>query len=104
MHLGFGWDESATIRLLIDQVKLRMVDLSSGLVHMCKSQNEVSLDVCLVGKDYFTKKQYISLEKVLRKWKLKYPEAKIIGHRDIGNTEKTCPNFDVISWSKNKNL
>ena len=41
---------------------------------------------------------------VLRKWKSLYPEAKIVGHRDTGNTDKTCPNFDVELWCKDKNL
>ena len=27
---------------------------------------------------------------------IKYPHAKILGHKDTGNTNKTCPNFDVI--------
>ena len=31
-----------------------------------------------------------------------HPEAKIIGHRDTGNTTKTCPNFDVKTWVKDK--
>jgi len=42
------------------------------------------------------------LEKVLKKWKATYPNANIIGRRDIGDTNKTCPNFDVKSWAKNK--
>ena len=44
----------------------------------------------------------ISLEKILRKWKSLYPEAQIIGHRDTGDTNKTCPNFDVKTWAKDK--
>ena len=47
------------------------------------------------------------MEKILRKWKSSYPEAKIVGHRDTGNTNKTCPNFDVKTWAKDdrsKNL
>ena len=104
MHLGFGWDGIGYHKVINRSGKIENGRPEFWIGAHVKSQNEVSLGVCLVGKDIFTKKQYISLEKVLRKWKLKYPEAKIIGHRDIGNTEKTCPNFDVISWSKNKNL
>ena len=33
-----------------------------------------------------------------------YPDAKILGHCDTGNTSKTCPNFDVDIWCKDKNL
>ena len=44
------------------------------------------------------------LEKILIKWKSLYPEAKIVGHRDTGNTSKTCPNFDVKTWAKDMRL
>ena len=32
------------------------------------------------------------------------PGSKILGHRDTGNTSKTCPNFDVDIWCKDRNL
>ena len=31
-----------------------------------KGKNDISLGVCLVGKNKFTEKQYLSLEKVLK--------------------------------------
>ena len=66
-----------------------------------KGKNDISLGVCLIGRDNFTKNQFKSLERVLKKWKKLYPNAKIVGHRDTGKTKKTCPNFDVRSWYKN---
>ena len=40
-------------------------------------------------------------------WKSKYPNASIVGHRDITDSDKTCPNFDVKRWiettKKNEN-
>ena len=42
--------------------------------------------------------------KVLKSWKRLCPSAKIVGHCDTGNTTKTCPNFDVQKWCKDKNL
>ena len=63
-----------------------------------KGKNNVSLGVCLIGRHKFTKKQFISLERVLKRWKSLYPEAIIVGHRDAANTQKTCPNFDVKTW------
>ena len=44
----------------------------------------------------------ISLQKVLDEWRIKYPKAKVVGHRDIQETSKTCPNFNVIRWWKEK--
>jgi N-acetylmuramoyl-L-alanine amidase len=28
----------------------------------------------------------------------KYPQAKVLGHRDFPNVAKACPSFDVRSW------
>ena len=67
-----------------------------------KGKNDISLGVCLIGRDYFTKLQFSALEEVLKEWKFSYPDAKILGHRDNGNTSKTCPNFDVNTWAKDK--
>ena len=67
-----------------------------------KGKNHISLGVCLIGRDNFTK-QFISLERVLKSWKALHPQ-KIVGHCETGNTSKTCPNFDVEKWCKDKNL
>ena len=52
----------------------------------------------------FDIEQFVSLEKVLRAWKKKYGNIEILGHRDIVNTHKTCPNFDVKKWCKKVGL
>lgn len=31
----------------------------------------------------------------------KYPQAKILGHRDFPNVAKACPSFDVRKWLRN---
>ena len=54
----------------------------------------------MIGKDKFTKNQFLSLKKLIIKWKKKYPDAEILGHSNFNNTRKTCPNFDVKSWLK----
>ena len=69
-----------------------------------KGKNQESLGVCLIGRDKFTKRQFSSLEILLRKWKTLYPKAIILGHRDTGNTNKTCPNFNVKTWLSDKNI
>ena len=101
MHLGFGWDGIGYHKIINRSGKIE-----NGRPEYCigahvKGKNDVSLGVCLIGKDNFTKNQFASLKKILKQWTIKYPNAKIVGHKDIGNTKKTCPNFDVISWSKN---
>ena len=104
MHLGFGWEGIGYHKIIKRSGKIENGRPEFWIGAHVKGKNEVSLGVCLIGRDKFTKRQFSSLEKILRKWKTKYPNAKIIGHKDTGNTKKTCPNFDVISWSQNKYL
>ena len=72
--------------------------------------NAVSLGICMVGgvsaDDYtkaqnnFTKEQFASLKELLVDLKIRYPNAKIQGHRDFPNVKKACPSFDVAEWLK----
>ena len=104
MHLNFGWDGIGYHKIILRSGKVENGRPEYWIGAHVKGKNKISLGVCLVGRDKFTKKQFISLEKILQKWKISYPYAKIVGHRDTGNTKKTCPNFDVINWLQNKNL
>ena len=45
-----------------------------------------------------------SLSRLLHKLKCRHPDAEIVGHRDVQETAKTCPNFDVRSWWAQENL
>ena len=102
MHLGFGWDGIGYHKIIKRSGKIENGRPEYWVGAHVKGKNDISLGVCLIGRDTFTKNQFKSLDRVLKKWKKTYPNAKIVGHRDTGNTKKTCPNFDVISWSKNK--
>jgi len=72
--------------------------------------NSVSLGICMVGgvdaddhtkaKNNFTKEQFASLKQLLVDLKVRYPKAKIQGHRDFPNVRKACPSFDVAEWLK----
>ena len=74
--------------------------------------NEISLGICLVGgvesdkktaEANFTHAQWESLEAQLRELKRAYPDAEILGHRDLPNVQKQCPSFDVRSWWEGRN-
>ena len=104
MHLGFGWDGIGYHKVICRSGKVENGRPEYWVGAHVKSNNENSLGVCMIGRDRFTKKQFISLERVLKRWKSIYPDAKILGHRDIGQTKKTCPNFDVRSWCKKEEL
>lgn len=101
MHQNFGWDGVGYHKIINRSGKVENGRPEYWIGAHVKGKNDISLGVCLIGKDSFTKGQFLSLERVIRKWKKKYPNAKIVGHRDIGNTKKTCPNFNAIEWSEN---
>ncbi|MDA9165692.1 N-acetylmuramoyl-L-alanine amidase [Alphaproteobacteria bacterium] len=101
MHLGFGWNGIGYHKIIKRSGKIENGRPEYWVGAHVKGKNDISLGVCLIGRDNFTKNQFKSLELVLKKWKKLYPTAKIVGHKDTGNTKKTCPNFDLLSWSKN---
>ena len=104
MHLDFGWDGIGYHKLILRSGKIENGRPEYWQGAHVKGKNDISLGVCLIGRDKFTKKQFKSLENILKKWKKTYPKAKIIGHNDINSTSKTCPNFNVIDWAKKLNL
>ena len=104
MHLGFGWNGIGYHKVILRSGKIENGRPEYWMGAHVKGKNDISLGVCLIGRDSFTKEQLISLEEVLKLWKKLYPKAKIVGHCDTGDTFKTCPNFDVRSWCKDKNI
>ena len=104
MHLNFGWDGIGYHKVISRSGKIENGRPEYWIGAHVQGKNDISLGVCLIGRDYFTKLQFSALEEVLREWKFSYPDAKILGHRNIGNTSKTCPNFDVDTWCKDNNL
>lgn len=104
MHIDFGWEGIGYHKVIKRSGKIENGRPEYWVGAHVKGQNKTSLGVCLIGRNHFTKRQFNSLEKILKKWKLEYPYAQIMGHCDTGNTEKTCPNFDVITWSKNRSI
>lgn len=71
--------------------------------------NSDSLGICLVGglsnktwqpENNFTKAQFTALEILLGMLLVRYPNAKILGHRDFPKVAKACPCFDARPWAK----
>lgn len=100
LHLSFGWEGIGYHKII-----RKNGGLENGRPEFWKGahvygHNHESLGICLIGNGFFNKKQFNTLKELLVSWKRKYPQAKILGHRDFVNTNKTCPNFDVSSWLK----
>lgn len=70
--------------------------------------NSTSIGICLAGGvdsknrplDTFTVEQYDALESLLRELRLRFPRARIMGHRDFPGVNKACPSFDVAAWCR----
>jgi hypothetical protein len=104
MHLGFGWDGIGYHAVIIKDGTIEQ-----GRPHFWSGahvygHNEESLGICLIGRNDFTPEQMTALDGLLRDWIARYPQARICGHRDFPNTQKTCPNFDVATWVKDRGL
>lgn len=60
--------------------------------------NRCSIGICYEGglDDTLTRAQYDAMWNLLRKLKIMFPQAQIVGHRDLpGATPKECPCFDA---------
>lgn len=89
-----------------------------GVVYPCRPESEEgaharhynahSIGICYEGgldekgkpADTRTPAQKASLEDLLYSLVLDYPDAEILGHRDLPWVRKSCPCFDVREWLK----
>lgn len=70
----------------------------------CKNHNRHSIGVCYIGglskdgkpADTRTDAQRIALRNLLEQLHRRYPDALIVGHRDL-DLQKVCPCFDVAN-------
>ena len=71
-----------------------------------RGYNHISLGICLIGgigdngdPDFnYTPAQIKTLKALLTQLDPVYPNATVLGHRDLPNVKKACPCFDVIEW------
>jgi N-acetyl-anhydromuramyl-L-alanine amidase AmpD len=68
-----------------------------------KGYNQHSIGICYEGgltpdgepADTRTPQQKVALKHLLKDLRKRYPEARILGHRDLPNVSKACPCFDA---------
>jgi N-acetylmuramoyl-L-alanine amidase len=83
-----------------------------------RGHNANSLGICLAGginvhdkpENNFTAEQFATLKRLLAQLKERYPNARVLGHRDLSPDKdgdgrltpnefiKACPSFDVAQW------
>ena len=74
-----------------------------------RGYNERSIGICLVGgtkkdgktvENNFTPAQFHALAILLRQLTELYPNAEVLGHRNLPGVNKGCPSFDVRKFWK----
>ena len=77
-----------------------------------KGFNAHSIGICYEGgldehgrcKDTRTLAQKVTMEELLQSLCVDYPDAEILGHRDLPGVHKECPCFDTRAWLKEINF
>lgn len=72
--------------------------------------NAKSIGICMVGTDRFSEAQWVTLRDLVATLQMRFPAAKVLGHRDYSPDKdgdgviepwewlKTCPGFSVDEW------
>ena len=67
--------------------------------------NSVAYGVCIIGDGraagFFNEAQQITLKRLIRDLLTRYPQAEVVGHRDIAEaagTPTVCPAYDFGAW------
>lgn len=80
-----------------------------------QGHNAKSIGICMVGgvektakgklitNNNFTPTQWTTLLSLVKKLQLRYPNAKLTGHRDL-DSRKDCPSFSVREWAATNKL
>lgn len=78
-----------------------------------EGHNKDSIGICYIGgmnaqntaaADTLNPRQADALQLVLQGLRARWPQARILGHRDFPNVHKECPSFDVRSWCTTRGL
>ncbi len=99
-HRAKGWNEIGYHLLVTGDAAVRAGrDLQVQGAH-AKGHNRDSIGVCVIGDNTrpehaWTADQILTLRLVLRGLLEKYPEAEMLGHRDLPDAATLCPGLDV---------
>lgn len=112
-HQAQGWADVGyhfVVRRSGKVEKGRDVDLIGAHV---QGHNHNSVAICMVGgigdnswrpTNNFTPQQWVALEKLVRSLTIRYPRARVLGHRDFAGVTKACPCFSAKAWAKKLKL
>ena len=97
LHLKFGWDGIGYHKVICRSGLIENGRPEFWIGAHLRGYNDKSLGVCLIGRKIY-KKSIFFFKIGYQKLEKKYPNAKIVGHYEITNSSKTCPNFNVKKW------
>ena len=100
-HLERGWSDIGYHFVIRRDGTLDLGRPAEKIGAHVRGHNSDSLGVCLVGGKpdaNFTYKQYEMLYKLHDMLDTNFKNPEWLGHRDAGDTNKSCPNFDVKSF------
>lgn len=101
-HIAKGWEDIGYHYVIYLDGSVHKGRDESRVGAHCKGYNANSIGVCYVGgkevgtckaKDTRTPAQKESLIRLLMELVCRYPDAEILGHRDLAN--RKCPCFDA---------
>ncbi len=112
---GRGWKQVGYTDLIhLDGTVERMVQNNEDaevdpweVTNGAKGYNSVSRHIVYVGglakdgktaKDTRTEAQKKAMADYVRDFHRRFPQIKIVGHRDLPGVSKACPSFDVKAW------
>lgn len=108
-HIAQGWDDVGYHYVIRRDGRVEKGRPEQDVGAHVARYNSSSLGICLVGgvnqKDFtkpennFTAEQWVALRDLLAVLIRKYPDAKVLGHRDFPGVSKACPCFDARQWA-----
>jgi N-acetylmuramoyl-L-alanine amidase len=104
---NLGWKSPGYHRLIDASGKIHVLSNYALPTNGAAGFNTVSIHVSYIGGvdgkkavDNRTPEQKEVMLQLLTELKVQFPNAKILGHRDLG-AKKACPSFDAIAEYKN---
>jgi N-acetyl-anhydromuramyl-L-alanine amidase AmpD len=117
-HIQRGFDTVGYHYVIRRNGELETGRPESAIGAHVRGHNSNSIGICLAGsvdanntpENNFTLPQFATLKVLLDKLNARYPQAKILGHRDLSPDKngdgkitpnefiKACPSFDVAQW------
>lgn len=111
---GRGWKQVGyTDMIHLDGSIERLVDNNEDgnvepweITNGVKGYNSVSRHIVYVGgcdarmnpKDTRTDEQLKAMTDYVKNFHCRFPDVRIVGHRDFPDVAKACPSFDVAEW------